>query len=101
MIGQPHWFGQAKSTFGIVHWPDSKVRAGVVICPPVGYEAISIYSTLRVMAESLATDRFAVLAASLSATGNSLRTEPATMSLSGSVRSRQRSRRCGRSASLE
>jgi alpha/beta superfamily hydrolase len=74
MIGQPHWFGQARSTFGIVHWPDSEVRAGVVICPPIGYEAISAYSTLRVMAESLATNGFAVMRVAFPTTGNSLRT---------------------------
>jgi pimeloyl-ACP methyl ester carboxylesterase len=74
MIGQPHWFGPAKSTFAIVHWPDAEVRAGVVICPPVGYEAISIYTTLRVMAESLATKGFAVMRVAFPTTGNSLRT---------------------------
>ena len=74
MIGQPHWFGQAQSTFGIVHWPDSGVRAGVVICPPIGYEAISAYTTLRVMAESLAGNGFAVLRIAFPTTGNSLRT---------------------------
>ena len=74
MIGQPHWFAQAQSTFGIVHWPDSGVRAGVVICPPIGYEAISAYTTLRVMAESLAGNGFAVIRVAFPTTGNSLRT---------------------------
>jgi dienelactone hydrolase len=74
MIGQPHWFGETKSTFGVVHWPDSDVRAGVVICPPIGYEAISSYTTLRVMAEALATNRFAVMRVAFPTTGNSLRT---------------------------
>ena len=74
MIGQPHWFGPSKSIFGIVHWPESAVRAGVIICSPIGYEAVSAHQTLLVLAESLAANGFAALRVAFPTIGNSIRT---------------------------
>ena len=58
----------------MLHWPDAPVRAGVVICPPLGYEAVSAYPTMRVMAESLAARGFPTMRVAFPTTGNSLRT---------------------------
>jgi dienelactone hydrolase len=55
MSSTPIWFGTAdRPCFGWLHCPDNGMaRAGVLICPPIGYEYISSHRTLRTLAEQL------------------------------------------------
>ena len=55
MIAQPHWFGPSRSLFGMLHTPSGGLRGAVVVCPPLGYEAVGSYATLRRVAERLAS----------------------------------------------
>ncbi len=71
MLGQPHWFGPSRSTHGFVHWPTGARRAGVVLCPPAGYEAVSAYPTFRILADRLSDLGLVVARISVPSTGNS------------------------------
>ena len=65
------WFGEPGSTsFGMFHRPQGAVRAGIVICPPLGLEGISAHATLRTLAERLVAQHFAVLRLDYPGTGD-------------------------------
>ena len=50
---------------------DTGRGAGVVLCPPLGYEYMSAYPTFRILAERLAALGFDVLRLDYDGTGNS------------------------------
>lgn len=70
---EPLWFGPAgRPLFGWLHLPpDKAVRAGVVICPPLGVEALSAQRGLKLLAERLAAGGLATLRLDYDGTGNS------------------------------
>ncbi len=74
MLGQPHWFGPSRATHGFVHWPTGARCAGVVLCPPAGYEAVSAYPTFRALADRLSDAGMVVARISVPSTGNSFST---------------------------
>jgi alpha-beta hydrolase superfamily lysophospholipase len=48
------WFGrEGAETLGFVHVPDGGARAGVVICPPLGYEQFNAYRAMRYLGQEL------------------------------------------------
>jgi alpha-beta hydrolase superfamily lysophospholipase len=55
------------------HAPPSQLRrgAGIVLCPPLGYEYMSAYQTVRILAERLAALGFDALRVDYDGTGNS------------------------------
>jgi alpha-beta hydrolase superfamily lysophospholipase len=55
------------------HAPSSSLRRGgaIVLCPPIGYEYMSAYRTLRILAERLAALGFDALRIDYDGTGNS------------------------------
>jgi len=55
------------------HSPPASVRRGgaIVVCPPIGYEYMSAYPTVRILAERLASLGFDVLRIDYDGTGNS------------------------------
>jgi len=57
------WFGDPESpTLGFLHLPDDgKVRGGVVLCPPLGYDQVLAYRALRFVGQELAARGLAVL----------------------------------------
>ncbi|MCU1487507.1 MAG: hypothetical protein JWN67_4253, partial [Actinomycetia bacterium] len=69
----PTWFGPVdRPLFGWLHAPDGgTARAGVVLCPPTGYEAVCSHRTLRVVAERLAELGIAALRFDYDGTGDS------------------------------
>ncbi len=73
MTPWPVYFGApAERLFGWVHAPEAPHRGtGVVLCPPVGYEHLCSYTTLRQLAEELAADGFYVLRFDYPCTGDS------------------------------
>ncbi len=73
VTADPIWFGpDARPLFGWFHRPTSgRARYGVVLCPPVGDEDRRVYSTFRMLAESLAGMGHAVLRFSYDGTGDS------------------------------
>lgn len=73
MTVQPVWFGSGgRPLFGWLHVPGTgRARGGVVLCPPIGDEDRRVYRTYRKLAESLATEGFAVLRFCYDGTGNS------------------------------
>jgi len=71
-LSLPHYFGPDQSLFGLLNWPDGPVRAAAIICPPLGYEAVTSYQSLRVLAEDLARAGIATLRVDYASTGNSL-----------------------------
>lgn len=72
-LGQPHWFGGAdRPRFSMLHWPTRPVRGGVVLCPPLAQEAVCAHRSLRVMAERLSAEGFAVMRIDLDGTSNSI-----------------------------
>lgn len=73
MTPWPIYFGApAERLFGWVHAPAAPHRGtGVVLCPPVGYEHLCSYLTLRQLAEELAADGFYVLRFDYPCTGDS------------------------------
>lgn len=75
-VAQPHYFGPRKQYFGVLNWPRTPVRGAALICPPLGYEAVTSYQTLRVLAESLAEAGVATLRVDYAGTGNSLDSPP-------------------------
>ena len=69
----PLWFGPPdRPLFGWLHLPaDRGVRGGVVLCQPLGIEAICVYFTYRLVAEALAERGLAVLRFDYDGTGDS------------------------------
>jgi alpha-beta hydrolase superfamily lysophospholipase len=69
----PFWFGPAdRPLFGWLHRPASgEARGGVVLCPPLGIEAICVYFTYRTLAVRLAEAGLAVLRFDYDGTGDS------------------------------
>jgi alpha-beta hydrolase superfamily lysophospholipase len=67
------WFGpEDRALFGWLHLPaDGVVRGGVVLCQPLGIEAICTYYTYRLLAEALANRGLAVLRFDYDGTGDS------------------------------
>jgi alpha-beta hydrolase superfamily lysophospholipase len=65
--------GPERSLFCWHHAPSAGRRrgAGVLICPPLGYEYMSSYRTLRILAEELAELGFDALRLDYDSTGNS------------------------------
>ncbi|MEO8261077.1 MAG: alpha/beta hydrolase [Pseudolysinimonas sp.] len=48
------WFGrEGAETLGFVHVPSEGARAGVVICPPLGYEQFNAYRAMRFLGQQL------------------------------------------------
>ena len=48
------WFGrEGAETLGFVHVPSGGARAGVVICPPLGYEQFNAYRAMRFLGQQL------------------------------------------------
>ena len=70
---EPVWFGAAdRPSFGWLHVPDDgTARAGVVLCPPLGYEYVCAHRTIRHLAEALAAAGFCVLRVDYDGTGDS------------------------------
>ncbi len=77
----PFWFGpDDRPLFGWLHVPqDRTVRGGVVLCQPLGIEAICVYYTYRLLADRLAEQGLAVLRFDYDGTGDSTgeETDPA------------------------
>ena len=69
----PRWFGPPeRPLFGWLHLPHSReVRGGVVLCQPMGIEAICVYFTYRKLADQLAEQGLAVLRFDYDGTGDS------------------------------
>jgi alpha-beta hydrolase superfamily lysophospholipase len=69
----PFWFGPGdRELFGWLHLPaDRVVRGGVVLCQPLGIEAICVYFSYRLLAERLAQCGLAVLRFDYDGTGDS------------------------------
>ena len=67
------WFGpHERPLFGWMHLPrDGKVRGGVVLCQPLGIEAICVYFSYRLLADRLAEQGLAVLRFDYDGTGDS------------------------------
>lgn len=57
------WFGDAEEpTLGFVELPtDGAARAGVIVCPPLGYEQFNAYRAMRYLGQQLAGAGFATL----------------------------------------
>jgi alpha-beta hydrolase superfamily lysophospholipase len=73
MPASPHYFGpSARSHFGFVHWPPGPIRGAAVLCPPLAYEQVCAYRTLRLLAEQLAANGFVTLRIDYDGTGNSM-----------------------------
>jgi alpha-beta hydrolase superfamily lysophospholipase len=72
-MATPFWFGPAdRPLFGWLHQPASgEARGGVVLCPPLGIEAICVYFTYRTLAIRLAEAGLAVLRFDYDGTGDS------------------------------
>ncbi len=73
MSALPIWFGDTdRPLLGWFHLPPSgQVRAGVVICPPLGIEYLQAHFTLRLLAEQLAEAGLGVLRFDYDGTGDS------------------------------
>lgn len=67
----PTYFGPGSRLFGMLDWPHGGVRAGVVYCLPVGYEAVAGYDACRELAERLTDRGLAGLRLDYPGTGNS------------------------------
>lgn len=74
MCATPLWFGPPeRALFGWFHAPDSsRARGGVVLCPPLGIEAICTYFSYRVLADRLAEGGLAVVRFDYDGTGDSV-----------------------------
>jgi alpha-beta hydrolase superfamily lysophospholipase len=73
-VARPRFIGAGgRPLFAWHHAPPSNRRrgAGVVICPPLGYEYMSAYQTLRILAERLAGLGFDTLRLDYDGTGKS------------------------------
>ncbi|MHB8429688.1 MAG: alpha/beta fold hydrolase [Acidimicrobiales bacterium] len=69
----PFWFGDGdRKLFGWLHLPAGRqARGGVVLCQPLGIEAICVYYTYRLLAQELAARGLAVLRFDYDGTGDS------------------------------
>src|SRR6185503_5298528 len=73
-VAQPRFIaGGGRTLFAWHHAPPPHLRrgAGVVLCPPLGYEYMSAYQTWRILAERLAALGFDTLRVDYDGTGNS------------------------------
>jgi alpha/beta superfamily hydrolase len=67
----PIWFGPTDlPLFGWLHLPQ-EANAGVVLCRPIGLEALSAYRTYRCLAEKLADKGVVTLQFDYTGTGDS------------------------------
>lgn len=73
-LGRPHYFGsdERRRRFSMVHWPAGDVRGGVVMCPPLAYEAVCSHASLRSLAQRLAGLGLAVMRIEYDGTANSV-----------------------------
>jgi alpha-beta hydrolase superfamily lysophospholipase len=73
VVATPFWFGAPeRPLFGWFHAPEGhEVAGGVVLCPPLGIEAICVYFSYRVLADRLAALGLAVLRFDYDGTGDS------------------------------
>lgn len=56
------WFGRdGAETLGFVHLPEAGAHAGVVICPPLGYEQFNAYRAMRYLGQELAARGLAAI----------------------------------------
>lgn len=71
--GLPTWFGSSSAPlFGVVHLPAGGVaRGGVVICQPLGREHVDTYRGVKLLAQRLCGEGFAVLRFDYSGCGDS------------------------------
>ena len=68
----PCWLGAEERTFfAWLHTPPGPMSRGVILCPPLGYEAWCSYQTFRVLAAQLADAGCVVLRIDYDGTGNS------------------------------
>lgn len=74
MGSTPLWFGPVeRSRFGWLHLPESgRVQGAVVLCPPLGIEAICTYFTYRTLADRISEHGVAVLRFDYDGTGDSV-----------------------------
>ncbi len=64
------------SSFASYHAPLEPARSlGCIVCPPLGYEAIQCYNTLRALAQEMSAAGFHVLRVDYQGTGESLGTD--------------------------
>jgi pimeloyl-ACP methyl ester carboxylesterase len=69
---QPIVFGPGGRLFGLCHLPAGVAKGmGVVLCNPLGYEAMSVHRTYRHLAERLAAHGFPTLRFDYDGTGDS------------------------------
>ena len=71
----PFYFGPEHRRYGLVTWPDGPVRAAAVICPPLAYEAVTSYLSLRVLADQLAAAGIVALRIDYAGSGNAPESE--------------------------
>jgi alpha-beta hydrolase superfamily lysophospholipase len=73
VLAHPIWLGdQQRPAFGWWHCPaDRQARAGVILCPPLGFDYLQSYRALRVLADELATAGFCVVRFDYDGTGDS------------------------------
>lgn len=73
MLASPHFFGaDDRARFGFLHWPTGPVLGAAVVCPPLAYEQVCAYRTLRFLAENLAAAGLVTLRIDYDGTGNSM-----------------------------
>lgn len=79
----PRWFGESRPPLlGWFHQPqDAMVRAGVVICPPLGKEYLTTHRAVRRLADRIAARGFLVLRFDYPGTGDSARDDEAAHDL--------------------
>jgi alpha/beta superfamily hydrolase len=66
------WFGTpAEPLMGLLHLPPYAARAGVLLCPPLGYEAWTSHQTYRRIAEELSQFGLVALRFDYAGTGDS------------------------------
>lgn len=70
---RPIWFGEGgQPVFGWWHSPaDDRARAGVLLCPPLGFEYLQSHRALRMLADELAAEGFCVVRFDYDGTGDS------------------------------
>jgi pimeloyl-ACP methyl ester carboxylesterase len=63
VLAHPVWLGHARTpAFGWWHGPaDRRARAGVLLCPPLGFDYLQSHPALRLLANELARQRFCVI----------------------------------------
>lgn len=65
------WHG-GRPAFGWWHGPaDARARAGVLLCPPLGFDYLQSHRALRVLADELAAEGFCVVRFDYDGTGDS------------------------------